>query len=151
MSDVEFALLEAGLVAIALVAAVDFEARTGEIPNLVPLASLVAALAMAFASGRWLYVLGGALVLGAPAILAYTREALRPDAAKLAVGLGACLGIVGAAVTLALGAVWLRALARQRERWRRAHKPMPRIATAPRVSVFAAVGAATELALSLWG
>lgn len=149
MSELEIALLHTGLVAITLVTATDFELRTGEIPNLVPLASLVAGLIAGVYSGTFVSTLGGALVLGVPAIVAYTRDAFRPDAAKLAVGLGACLGLTGAGVTLVLGAVWVWALAGRRESWKKLHRPMPRIAAAPRISVLAGIGAGAGLVQAL--
>lgn len=151
MSELEIALLHAGLVAITLVTATDFELRTGEIPNLVPLASLVLGLVAGGYTGTFWPALGGAAVLGVPAIVAYTREALRPDAAKLALGLGACLGLTGAGVTLVLGAVWVWALAARRDSWKKLHKPMPRLAAAPRISVLAAIGTGAGLVQALAG
>ncbi len=151
MSELEIALLHSGLVAIALVTATDFERRTGEIPNLVPLASLVAGLAAGAYTGTLAATLGGAAILGVPAILAYTRDALRPDAAKLALGLGACLGTTAVVVTLILGAVWVWGLAGRRESWKKLHKPMPRLAAAPRISVLAGIGAGAGLVQALAG
>lgn len=148
MSELEIALVRAGLVAIALVTATDFELRNGEVPNLVPLAALVAGLVTGAATGRLAVAFGATLLLGIPAILAYTRGALKPDAAKLALGLGACLGATGALVTLVLGAIWVVALARRREAWRRMQRPEPRLASSPRIAVFAALGAAAGIAAS---
>jgi hypothetical protein len=149
MSELEIALLRAGLVAIALVTATDFERRNGEVPNLVPLAALVAGLVTGAATGQLAPTLGTTALLGVPAVVAYTRGALKPDAAKLTLGLGACLGAAGALVTLALGAIWVLALARRREAWRRLQRPEPRLASSPRIAVFAGLGAATGIVASL--
>lgn len=146
MTDVEIALFRAGLVAIALVTSIDFEKRTGEIPNLVPLVAIVGGLAAGLYSGTIVESLGAMLLLGVPAIFAYTREALRPDAAKLALGLGACLGVTGAGVTMLLGAIWVYALASRKAEWKRLHKPMPRIDASPRIAVLAALGAGSGVA-----
>ncbi|MFN9809503.1 MAG: hypothetical protein ACK6CU_07735 [Deltaproteobacteria bacterium] len=151
MTDVEIALTRAGLVAIALVTSVDFEKRTGEIPNLVPLAALVAGLGAGAYSGTAGEALAALGLLGAPALFAYTRQALRPDAAKLAVGLGACLGLAGAAVTLVLGALWVRGLVGRRAAWKRLHKPMPRLDASPRIAVLAGLGAGTGVAFAFAG
>ena len=146
MTDVEIALFRAGLVAIALVTSVDFEKRTGEIPNLVPLVAIVAGLAAGLYSGTVAESIGAMLLLGVPAVFAYVREALRPDAAKLALGLGACLGLAGAAVTLLFGAIWVFALAGRRAEWKKLHKPMPRFDASPRIAVLAALGAGSGVA-----
>ena len=146
MTDVEIALFRAGLVAIALVTSVDFEKRTGEIPNLVPLAAIVAGIAAGVYSGTVTEALGGMLLLGVPAIFAYTRDALRPDAAKLALGLGACLGVAGAGVTLVFGAIWVYALAGRKAEWKKLHRPMPRFDASPRIAVLAALGAGSGVA-----
>ena len=149
MTDVEIALFRAGLVAIGLLTSVEFEKRTGEIPNLVPLVAIVAGIAAGAYAGTALASLAGLAILGIPAILAYTREALRPDAAKLAVGLGACLGTEGALVTLVFGAIWVNALAGRKAEWKKLHKPMPRIDAAPRIAVLATMGAGSSLAYAL--
>lgn len=149
MSDVEIALLRGGLVVLALITSIDFEKRTGEIPNLVPLASLLAALAAGAYTGTFYATLGGTMIVGLPAVLAYTRTLLRPDAAKLAIGLGACLGLVGGGVTLVLGALWVWALAGRKAEWKRLQRPMPRVDAAPRMAVLAAAGALSGLALAI--
>jgi hypothetical protein len=149
MSEIEIALVRAGLVGLSLVNAVDFERRTGEIPNLVPLLALIAGLVTGAATGRILDSVGAAALLGGPAIAAYLREQLRPDAAKLAVGLGASLGLVGAAVTLLLGAIWVRGLAKRKEAWRRAERPAPRLAASPRIAVLAGLGVLVDVARTL--
>jgi hypothetical protein len=123
VTDVEIALFRAGLVAIALVTSIDFEKRTGEIPNLVPLVAIVAGLAAGLYSGTIVESLGAMLLLGVPAIFAYTREALRPDAA-----------------------IWVYALASRKAEWKRLHKPMPRIDASPRIAVLAALGAGSGVA-----
>ncbi len=146
MSDVEIALFRAGLVALTLVTSIDFEKRTGEIPNLVPLVAIVCGIAAGLYAGVTLGSLAGLAILGIPAILAYTREALRPDAAKLALGLGACLGMEGAIVTLVFGAIWVSALAGRKAEWKKLHKPMPRIDAAPRIAVLASMGVGSSLA-----
>jgi hypothetical protein len=146
MSELEIALLRTGLVALALVTAIDFERRTGEIPNLVPLAALIAGVVVGSATGDVLDSVGAAVLLGGPAIAAYLREQLRPDAAKLAVGLGACLGLVGAGVTLLLGIVWVRGLAQRKEAWRRAQRPAPRLNASPRIAILAGIGMFADLA-----
>ncbi|GAB4115829.1 MAG: hypothetical protein OHK0013_49870 [Sandaracinaceae bacterium] len=149
MSELEFALLRTGLVALSLVTAVDFERRTGEIPNLVPLAALVGGIVAGAGDGRMLDSIGGTVLLGIPAVVAYLREHLRPDAAKYAIGLGACLGLVGSGVTLFLGALWVRGLAQRKDAWRRAHRPAPRLSASPRIAVLASVGAAVDVARTL--
>ncbi|MBX7193719.1 MAG: hypothetical protein K1X94_16810 [Sandaracinaceae bacterium] len=151
MSEVEIALLHAGLVVIALVTSIDFEKRTGEIPNLVPLAGIVCGIGAGLYTGRAAEALEAMAVLGLPAILAYNREALRPDAAKLALGLGPCLGLGGAAVTLVLGAIWVYALAGRKAEWKKLQRPMPRFDASPRIAVFATVGAASGVAAALVG
>jgi uncharacterized membrane protein len=149
VNDHEIALFRAGLVAIALVTSVDFEKRTGEIPNLVPLVAIVAGLGAGVYAQTALSSLAGLAILGVPAILAYTREALRPDAAKLAIGLGACLGWEGSIVTLLFGAIWVNALVGRKAEWKKLHKPMPRLDAAPRIAVLATMGAGSSLAYAL--
>lgn len=149
MSDVEIALLRAGLVAIALVTSIDFEKRTGEIPNLVPLAAIMAGVVANAYAGAVVASLAGLAILGVPSIVAYTREALRPDAAKLGLGLGACLGIEGSIVTVIFGAMWVIALAGRKAEWKKLHKPMPRIDAAPRIAVLATLGAGSGVAYAL--
>lgn len=151
MSDVEIALLRGGLVILALVTSVDFEKRTGEIPNLVPLLGIVCGIAAGAYSGTAVASLGGMAVVGVPAIFAYTRELLRPDAAKLAVGLGACLGLEGGAVTMVLGLLWVWALAGRRAEWKKLHRPMPRFDASPRIAVFATLGAGSSLVYAFVG
>lgn len=148
MSGIEIAALRAGLVAMAIVTSIDFEKRTGEVPNLVPLLSIVAALGAGAYTGTALESLLAMLLLGVPAILAYTKQLLRPDAAKLALGLGACLGYAGAAVALVLGVVWIWGLAGRKAAWKRIQRPMPRLDAAPRIAVLAVLGAAGQVLYS---
>lgn len=149
MSELDIALLRAVLAGAAVASSIEFERRLGEIPNLVPLLASVLGLALGVSLGIPFDSLGAACLLGVPAFVAYRAGHLRPDVAKYAVGLGACLGLVSAACTLALGIVWGVGLARRRAAWKRAGRPMPRLAHAPRIAVFVGLGVLAHLALAV--
>ena len=146
MSELEIALVRAGVVAITLVAAADFELRTGDIPNVVSLAALLVGIVVGAATETTALALTGMVMLGGPAVWAYSRGTLGGGGAKLGIGLGACLGLVGAAVTLVLGAIWIIALSRRAQAWRKLNRPVPRLASAPRIAVFAALGVVSNIA-----
>jgi len=146
MSELEVALVRAGVVAITLVAAADFELRTGDIPNIVSLAALIVGVVVGATTHTTALALAGMVALGGPAVWAYSRGALGGGGAKLGIGLGACLGLIGAVVTLALGAVGLMALARRGRAWGKLNRPVRRLASAPRIAIFAALGVVTNIA-----
>ncbi len=149
MSWVALSLARLALVSALVLTAIAFERRTGEIPNLAPILGLLAGVGLGALTGTILETAIGLAALGAPAILAYRVAPLRSDAAKFALGLGACLGPVGAGVALSLGALWIVGLARREAAWKRAERRMPRLMLGPRVAVLAWIGSITQVIVAL--
>ncbi|MDW8245846.1 MAG: hypothetical protein RMJ84_04635 [Sandaracinaceae bacterium] len=149
MSEIETALLRAGFVAIVSIVAIGLERRTGEIPNLVPL------LGFALGGGFAIYMemawqaLVSTIVVGAPAVWLSLREKLSPDAAKFALALGACMGLIGVGMLLVLGGAWVYALNRKHRALKRSGQPLPRLEAAPKLAAFAGVASLVD-GIGMW-
>ena len=81
-----------------LVMAVHGELRTNQIKNPITLGGLVAALFVAAFTGRFFDALGGFLLVAVPLLFAFWYRVLPGGAVKLAMVLGACVGVTGALV-----------------------------------------------------
>lgn len=145
MTEMQGVILRGALLTVILVLAVSSELRTKHLPNLLTLGGLVAALAAAAFTGHLLDALGGFVVVAVPFLFAFSRHWLHGGGVKLALALGASVGLVGAPV-IVLGAAFVflggRAL--------RSRKPPteigPKVDSSPWLAAFSVLGFALSAA-----
>lgn len=140
MTDVEAVVLRGLILAAIAGTSIASERRTKLIPNAITLGGLGATLVSAAFDGQLLDALGGLVIVAVPFLFAFSRRWIQGGGAKLAIAMGACIGIVGAPV-LVLGSVVVRAF------WNasNARKLEPRH-TSPWLTFFSVLGFALSVA-----
>lgn len=139
---IEWKLLLARVLAFAFIAkiAVERERLTGDVPNVLTLAGLVAGFGLAY---RFSYVVPSLIafvILALPTLWAFSRYWVDATVVRLTLAVGALLSPAAAGVTLLLGMLWVRALHQQQARWRQASRTPPRLASSPRVVALTVMG-----------